>query len=283
MHVALEIHPTGPGLLCAAAAVAAGAPLFSDALRALRLRRTLASLRAAKLEDAPSGFVHLSGRVALESPLFAPLSGRRCAAFGLEVRTSGAAALRSIEDRRHFWLIDGARSARVMSEPARWELGVSAERDVAHGDTLSEHLTALLEGVPEAVWARGAGATLHLVERALLAGTECHVIGFARHARATEAESESEWVRTGTDDVALPAGTNAGQAAGIDTLAEPELCIGSGEPFDFVLVSDRPPDLRQLGVPAWRLAGLVAGPALSLAGLSYLAGALDTLRALGNL
>ena len=280
MSVGFQLHPTGPGLLCAAAAVAAGAPLFSDGLRALRLRRSLANLRSTSLDQSPSGFVHLNGRVALESPLFAPLSSRPCAGFRLEVRASGSPSMRFVEEHRRFLLVEAGRSARVMEQNARWELSVSAERDIAPDDSLSEHLTALIQRVPEMIWARSAGATLHLVERALCAGAECHVIGQARAGRVVELEPEVEWQRTGTDDLPGVAMIPAGGAAGAHSTTEPDVWIGNGE--DSLLVTDQRPDPRHLSIPAWRVLGAVAGPVLSLTGLAYLANALDALRSLGN-
>jgi hypothetical protein len=64
--------------------------------------------------------------------------------------------------------------------------------------------------------------------------------------------------------------------------AEPDVWVGSADPADFLLVTDQRPDPRHLSIPAWRMLGTVAGPVLSLAGLAYLANALDTLRSLGN-
>jgi len=282
MNLGFEIHPTGPGLACAAVAVAAGAPLFSDGLRALRLRRGLATLEPVRVDRTVTGLVHLFGRVALESPLFAPLSGRPCAGFRLEVRAVGLPTLGATEERRRFTLVDGDKTARVLEQRGRWELSATAERDVAPGESLSDYLIALVHRIPEMTWARSSGATLHLVERALLAGTDCHVIGLARRGRAQEVEAELELTRTGTDDVAWPSTTASQVAASHGREVEPDLWVGSGDHLDFLYVTDRKPDQRHLGLPAWRVVGTVVGPALSLAGLSYLAGALDSLRAMGN-
>jgi hypothetical protein len=286
MNLGFVLQPTGPGLLCAAAAVAVGAPIFSDGLRAVRLRRHLSRLRSANLSECPAGFVHVQGKVSLESPMFAPLSGRPCAGFRLEVRSSASPSPRWVDERRSFLVTNGTREARVLEQGASWELSVSAERDIAPDQPLSDHLSALLGDIPEVTWAKSTGATLHLVERALVAGAECHVVGHARPAsamwnEAAEAETETVLLRTGTDDAAaeeisVPGGRSVTRAS------TPEVCIGSGEHLDFLLVTDRDPDPRRLSLPAWRMAGAAAGPALSLAGLSYLAGALDWVRALGQ-
>ena len=82
MDGVLQILPTPAGLTFAAIAVALGAPLFSDGLRALRLRRQLEALRETGLTDSLAGFAHARGRVALDSPLFSPLSGEPCAGQG---------------------------------------------------------------------------------------------------------------------------------------------------------------------------------------------------------
>ena len=185
------------------------------------------------------------------------------------------------EERRRFLLTDGEHRARVLEQRGRWELSVTAERDVAPGDALSDYLTALIHRLPEMNWARGIGATLHVVERALIAGAECHVIGFARRGRTQEVEAELELARTGTD-AAWPAPVALSGSAASDGSTEPDLWVGSGDHLDFMFVTDHRPDLRRLALPAWRVLGTVVGPALSLSGLCYLAGALDTLRAMGN-
>ncbi|MBI1799433.1 MAG: hypothetical protein HYR73_07065 [Candidatus Eisenbacteria bacterium] len=276
MNLGLELHPNAPGLACAAAALVAGAPLFSDGLRAVRLRRHLSRLRSAKLSEYPSGFVHVTGRVALEGPMFAPLSNRPCAGWRLELRASNMLTRATVDERRSFRLTDGELSASVTESGARWDLAVTAEREVESDEALSEHLNALLARAPEVAWARTTGAKLHLVERALLAGAECHVIGYARHGRPLEIETEEEWLRTGTDGGAVVTGT-----ADRATSGEPDLWIGAGEHLDFLLVTDRTPDPLPYLLPAWRMLGAAAGPVLGLAGLTYLASALDWLRAQG--
>ncbi len=346
MDFGLSIHPSGPGLLCAAAAVVAGAPIFSHGLRALRLRRQFATLREARIAEGPEGLVHVRGRVTLEHSLVGPLSGLPCAAFRLEVRSGKSAAFEPIEQGCDFLLVDGAHSARVLERHARWELQAVEQREIRAEEEISEELTALLARATEAAWARSAGATLHIVERALIEGSECHVVGYARPARSTdgarafhsEQSAEGEWLRTGTDDVdwmdagppvvngkahakakggqAIGAGADARATEGSATHnpapgtkppgsgdvalaalpadrfrallentfppAEPSLWIGRGEHLEFLLISDEEPHPHHLAPPAWRAAGVAVGPALSLAGLSYLAGALDTLRALGR-
>jgi hypothetical protein len=276
MTLGLDLHPTAPGLMCAAASLIAGAPLFSDGMRAVRLRRQLERLRTAPLSEWPSGFVHVSGRVALESPMFAPLSGKPCAGWRLELRSSTPRTIACLDERRPFQLIDGTVLAHVAEHGAAWELAVSAERDIAHDEPISERLDTLLMNAGDVAWARRAGATLHVVERALLAGAECHVIGTVQHSRTRAYEMDDEWLRTGTDDgPSEPAGSISAR----EYLSEPDLRISSGEHLDFLLVTDRKPSASRLSLPAWRMLGAAAGPAMGLAGLTYLASALDWLRA----
>ena len=279
MSSGLELYPSGAGMLLAAAAVVVGAPLFSDGLRALRLRRHFAALRQTPLADRPSGFASVHGTVVLESPMFAPLSGSPCAGYRLEMLAFGHPVARALEERRPFRLIDGGRSARVLEAGGRWDLGITAERDVEAKETLTERLSALIARVPEASMARRSGRSIRLIERALAAGRECYVVGFAREARRYEAANDMELARTGTDD-ALGAsyGTSSPQAPGPDV----DLLIGVGEHLDFMLVSDQPPSARQLRMPIWRSLGIALGPALTLAGLIYLASALDAWRALAR-
>src|SRR5215470_19020586 len=81
----LLLEPTVAGAALAAAAVAGGAPLFGDGLRAMRLSACFRRVRESAPGEARTGFVHVHGRAQLESPLFSPLTGRPCAAFRLEV------------------------------------------------------------------------------------------------------------------------------------------------------------------------------------------------------
>ena len=321
----LNIHPSGPGLVCAAAAVVAGAPLFSHGLRAFRLRRQMATLRLAELAECPLGLVHVRGRVALEEPLVAPLSGLRCARFRLEVRSAGASTFERVDQGRPFLVTDGTTSIRVHDRRARLEFQAVKQRELRADEEVDEALSTLLAHASEAAWARSAGATLHLVERALVEGADCHVIGVARSAPLVHAASQSEvvtpdeveWLRTGTDDVAWHGnGTVNGSArassphlvttSSVETRADHELSVDEapanrlqlvgarpaeraaprlwmgGDAHEFLYISDAAPDLAHLSPSVWHTLGAYIGPAISLAGLSYLAGALDTLRSLGR-
>jgi len=269
------VYPTAGGLACAVGAVVAGAPLFSDGLRSLRLRRHFAGLAEAPLADGLAGFVHVNGTVMLDSPMFTPLSAAPCAAFQLEVHTVGAPIVKIVEERRPFRVAGREASARLESTAGRWSLSATAEREVAASESLTGSLDRLLGQVPEALWWRRAGGRLRLVERALLAGSSCHVVGFARRAHSLDHLEGLELVRTGTDGAFDVAVTSA--------MAQVhELWLGPGEFLDFFFVSDRVPAARDLVVPVWRTLGAFAGPALSLLGLLYLAAAADQLRTLGR-
>jgi hypothetical protein len=271
------LPPSVIGLALAAAAVAIGAPIFSEGLRALRLRRLLRDLREAPLEDAPSGFVHVRGRVVLESPLFGPLSGRPCAGFALGIQGVGGPVEGSVFVRRPFRLQGSGVSARVLGARGVWDMEPGVTLEVAPGDNPSEHVQGLLERVPEAIWWRRSGGTLRLTERALFAQSECHVVGTSRQARALELPAEAELLRTGTDGGAVA--VNAGTAAGS---GEPDLWVSGGEQLDFLLVSDRPPVIARHAVHPLRPIGIVIGPLLTIGGLFYLASAADYLRAVGR-
>jgi hypothetical protein len=275
MDLAQLVHPTAGGLACAIGAVVSGAPLFSDGLRSLRLRRHSAGLAERPLADGLAGFVHVSGTVALEGPMFTPLSAAPCAGFQLEVHTVGAPIMTRVEERRPFRVAGREISARLESTDGRWALPATAEREVAADEPLTGSLARLLGQVPEALWWRRAGGRLRLVERALLAGSSCHVAGFARCAHPLEQPAALEFVRTGTDATFEVASAGA-------TAQASELWLGPGEFLDFLFVSDRPPVTRDLAVPLWRTLGLFAGPALSLLGLLYLTAAAGHLRLLGH-
>jgi hypothetical protein len=275
MDLTQLVHPNAGGLACAVGAVVSGAPLFSGGLRCLRLRRNFAGLAETPLVGDLEGFVHVHGTVTLDSPMFTPLSAVPCAAFQLEVHTLGALIVKTVEERRPFRVAGREATARLDSTAGRWSLSATAEREVGADEPLPSSLSRLVDQVPEALWWRRAGGRLRLVERALLAGSSCHVVGFARHAPAVDTVAEFELERTGTDDA--PAMAVAGVPAEVS-----ELWLGPGEFLDFFLVSDRAPLSGDLAVPAWRTLGAFAGPALSLLGLLYLAAAADQLRVLGR-
>jgi hypothetical protein len=275
MNFALDLQPTASGVAFAAAAVAVGAPLFSDGVRSLRLHRAFRRLKHAPLADAVSGLVHVRGAVALESPLFAPLSGVPCAGFRLEIRSSGGFVGRPIESFRPFRVSENGTIARVVPDDGQFDLSETARRDIAPGDQLSERLGTLLERTPEAAWLRRGGATLTLVERALASGAACHVVGYLRHSRIPALAAATVLERTGTDDAI------AIEDAAVAS-SEPDCWINAGEHLSFLLVTDREPAAGRFDISPLRMAGTLIGPALSLLGLLYLANAADRFRALGS-
>lgn len=281
MDPALQILPSPVGLVLAAVAVALGAPIFSDGLRALRLGRQLRSLSEAPLTPSSSGFAHARGTVALESPLFSPLGGEPCAGFQLEIEGEGRSVRRRIEVRRPFRIVADGVTARVPGEAGEWRLEATGTRTISADQPLSENLLALLGHVPEAVWLRRAGVPLKLTEYALLAGRECHVVGMVRGAAAVAYAESRNAMRTGTDDAVI-AGAPALAPRGA-TAAAADVAFSSGEHLDFLLVSGRAPRSEELHTSALRALGVLLGPALTLAGILYLAAVADALRATGRL
>ena len=273
------LQPTLAGVALAATAVAGGAPLFSEGLRTLRLRRAFARLEERPLRELPEGFVHVRGKVALESPLFAPLSGRPCAGFALEVGTAERGRVAILTERRPFRLVGDGVVARVSGEDGHWRLAAGTSRLIVADEAISERLTALLARSPEAAWLRSTGQSLAVVERVLGAGAECHVVGTAHAVRPLTAAAEVGLARTGTDDVAEPAVTRTVDLLGGSRPAfEPDLWIDDGGSLEFLTVSDMPPGALGVPQPAWKLTGLWLGPLLSLTGLLYLADAADRLK-----
>jgi hypothetical protein len=285
MNLGLELYHDAPGLLCAAAAVAAGAPIFARGLRAFKLRQYLEGLHSAAIADASEGLVHLHGRVSLEHPLRAPISGVPCAGFRLEARTLDSARFERVDEVRRFSIEDDCYAARVVEDPAMWEVQITGQREIKAGDPVSAQLMALIQRMPEPAWARSAGATLQVVERALITGAECHVVGFVRHAPPmaavaelpVEAAAEAVWLRTGTDNESWSVVADAGNDTGV--AHAPALWIGRGEHVEFLLVSDAAPEAARLTPPLWKTLGTIIGPILSLSGLLILARAIDIMRA----
>ncbi len=272
----MQLEPTFGGALLSAAAVAAGPPLFNDGLRAIRLRRAFARLTQRPLADLPTGLTHVRGSVTLESPLFSPLTSRPCAGFRLEVLSETRSEHGFTEERRPFRLRQGGASALVLAGRGIWELGVTGTRPCKTGERLSENLERLLDRVPASSWARRRGV-VNLVERALFADQEIHVVAYGRAARPLDAVAEEELLATGTDGAAWIAG-----AAGPLASRSPDLWLGPGETMDFLLVSEEPPSNLSRHVPAWRPLSALLGPAVGTGGLLYLAHAVDWLRAHGR-
>ena len=280
MDPGFAITASPVGLVLAAAAVALGAPMFSDGLRALRLRRHFAKLEREPLTPSTNGFAHVRGLVALESPLFSPLAALPCAGFVLEIEGERTALRRVVEVRRNFRLVDQGIAARVPGAAGRWDIQTGATRRVAADEPLSENLAALIGQVPEAMWLRERGVALLLRERVLGAGTVCHVVGTVRSADSLVYAEGVSVVRTGTDDLPVEVAAPEGRIAGG---APAELAIHSGEHLDFLLVSDREPDRERLRISGLRAMGVVLGPALTLSGMLYLAAVADRMRSVGRL
>jgi len=259
------ISQSPAGMLAAMACVIAGGPWFADGLRALRLRRLLGSLARRPDEALRPGFGLARGRVALDRPLVAPLSGRPCAGFDLEVRAENAAHASRVQERRAFRLVTPDGDVAVDAPAARWDLAAGLELRVGSPDELSETVSRLLERSPELRWLKARGGPLLLSERALAAGTEACVVGERVLAADSQVIAEPELARTGTDDRPVSISREAGAPAAwaIRPSGELELCV----------VCDRTPSPARLAPPAWRLLGVALGPALALLGLLVLADA----------
>lgn len=260
MNLVAGIEPTATGLMLATASVIAGAPLFSSGLHALRLRRQLARVRESGFADAPHGaFAQLSGAVALESPLFGPLSGAPCAGFDLEIRGIGAPVEAVVAERRTFRLEGADGVAEVVDPIGPWDVAISAERVVGADEGISSGIAALLARAPETLWWRRAGGRLSLIERALPAGSRAWVIG---RAQVEPGAAFAELRRTGTDD-----------ASWSEPARGTHVTFGTGDHLGWMRISDHVPDRERGQVPLHHAAGLVIGPVLGFLGMLYLAGA----------
>lgn len=264
-------------LLFAAVAVVAGAPLFAAGRRTLALRRAVGDLRATALDGDATGLVTVRGRVALEGPMFAPLSGRPCAGFTLDVAGDGMRVGARLGELRAFRLVGEHASARVVADRGTWRGAVTQERLVAPGEALPERLTQLIEQSAEVRWLRDRRVALRLTERALEVDAEVFVTGIARASGAANAVRHSsqvyamvesvELAATGTDGMAWSVGSDGR----VTRSTEPELWIEADEPLERVLVSSEAPLPAVVAPPLWKLTLMLLGPALALAGLLYLA------------
>jgi hypothetical protein len=274
-----QLPVSAPLLVLAAAAVLSGARMFGAGLRVLRLSRVFAGLRESALEPDTSGLVTVRGRVVLDSPMFAPLSGQPCAGFTLEVAGDRMRVGGQVCELRAFRLVGEHASARVVTDRAHWAGGVTSERTVFPGEGMPERLARLLDESSEVRWLRDRGVTLRLTERVLEVGADVYVTGMARSARADRrarpraaetavAMVESlELAATGTDGATWTVGEDRPASFG----SEPELWIEADAPLERLVVSTDPPTPGTLAPPLWKLMLMLVGPALALAGLLYLA------------
>jgi hypothetical protein len=251
-------------LCVAAACVVGGAPMFAAGRRALRLRRVLAGLAERPLGSDLAGVSLVRGRVSLEGPLFAPLSGKPCAGYTLDVTAEGLRVGGSLADLRPFRLTSDGVTARVVPEGARWNGPVTSERRIAPGEELPQRLAELITSHADARWMRDRAVPLRLVERALEVGAQVYVTGSAHGAATAVAVDTLELAATGTDDAV---GMSLGSAA---TDFHPGLWIEPSEVFEQVLVTAEPPAAGTLVPPAWRLAFLVLGPLTTMLGFLYI-------------
>ena len=255
---------TALGLLAATACVMAGGPMFAAGRRALRLRHVLRTLAVKPLEPDASGWVLARGRVSLSSPLVAPVSGKPCAGYELDVCGERSRVGGIVTERRPFQLECGATIASVTPDGAQWRTPVTGERTLAVTDPLPERLSELLETNAEIRWLRDRRVPLRIVERALESGAEITVLAVARTERVAVSAETVELAATGTDD-GLATTLTSGDPAPV-----PELWL-AGEEGAGPRVFSGEPDLGALRPSLWRVALVGAGPVLTLTGLLYLA------------
>jgi len=263
MSAGIVVPVTTAGMLAAAACVVAGGPLFASGLHALRRRRLLAGLAPALAEPESHGFVQIVGTVALESPLFSPLSMKPCAGYVLDVHATDLPMGGQVGQRRGFKLVSGPCDAFVEDPSGEWAMPVTAERTVAAGEQVSANMAALLDQHETLRWLRERRAPLHIVERSLEAGAHVEVIGNARSVEEVRAAAAELLAATGTD------------GAPVDVAPEPadrpRLRITGGDPLELHVVADGSPSPMRFAPPRWKVLGALAGPLLTLAGLTYLA------------
>lgn len=257
---------TPGGVILATLCVLAGAPLFARGRAAWNLRWRLARLATEPLVQDAHGVVRARGRVVLDGPLFAPLSGLPCAGYELYARGSGSAVGGVVRDLRQFRLEGEVASALVSPMNSDWHLPVTARRVVAVDERLPERLSTLLDTRAEIRWLRERGVALELVERALCAGSEVSVLAVAQTERTESYVIEEELAATGTDG-----GFSSPRAVPGAESESPQLKLVTNGELERSHVFADPADARYEGPPAWQVLLLFLGPALAFAGLLYLA------------
>jgi hypothetical protein len=268
MPTPFVVPVSSAGMLAAVACVVSGGPLFAEGLRALRVRRLLAALPSTAPEPGRTGFVRVPGQVVLESPLFSPLSQRPCAAYRLEVLALDGSAGGSVGQSRNFRLVTDSCAAIVAAEGGEWTMPVTAEREVAAGEQVSANMAALLDGDSTLRWLRDRRAPMRIVERSVEAGSHVEVLGWARATDASDAVAAEVFAATGTDGAVV--------AVAQAPADRPALRIAGADPLELRVIATGDADTARLAPPQWRAWGVLVGPLLSLAGLMYLAHALES-------
>lgn len=180
MHLLVAALVLGCVLLGGALLLGALADL-RHALVLWRARRTAAG----SLGQTDAGVVDVRGRVHLETPITAPLSGKSCAQWQLVVSRApakagqtkdGLADLVVLHDARPFWVDDGTGRVRVSVQGKAIplsEVKAHSQPLVKLTTTLDALLSARLH-VPAAAWCHQRDVTV--VESALFAGDEVSLI-----------------------------------------------------------------------------------------------------------
>jgi hypothetical protein len=252
MNLPVHFEVTALGLAASLAGIVGGAPIFAAGWRAWVLRRDTRHLEPAALGEEASGLVCAEGRVLPDAGLVAPLSGRLCAGWELDVQAARTRLAARAERHHDFTIESGDVLAEVRGTAAVWRLEPTAERTIAAAEALPAAIERAFATDAEFQWLRRLGAPLRVTERALVTGATVHVVAVAEPVAA-----EVEVLRSGTDDTPLEVGG-------------PRVRLACGEPLERVFVSATRPAPEQLAPPAWRAAGAIAGPAMTLGGLAYL-------------
>lgn len=160
--------------------VVGGCLLAHHGLRALRTVTAWRSIRPGALVPQAAGPVAARGRVALEGPLFAPLSGRPCAGFELEVVGQSVRLGHTVRQSRPFRLVNADVAARVVDDRMVLRTSVTAERVLQPGEAMPAGLQWLEDASVEMRWLRDRAMPLRLTERALFVDHEVVVLASAR-------------------------------------------------------------------------------------------------------
>jgi len=146
---------------------------------------------------------------------------------------------------------------------------VTGQRDVRAGEPVSANMAALLEGDAVLRWLRDRRSAMRIVERSLQAGARVEVIGHAHTVAAAAEAAHATLAATGTDGLAW--------AIEVPSRRDlPALRLAAHDPLGLHVVADGEAEPARFAAPAWRLVGLLIGPLCSLAGLVYLAHAVES-------
>jgi hypothetical protein len=241
-----------------------GIGLFASGFRDLRLKRLIQNTPTSRIRSMAMGLVEVNGDIGCRSSVTAPFSGRRCAAWNVDISIRGRKDTWTVVHRatsgHPFFVRDDTGTALILPFGADCRVHFGVEEvcaGVSLPETYANYMATL--GVRQYLWRMGL---LRFRERVLEEGARVFVLGTATAPSMELAISDGEaMAATGTDD------WRASRVRAGDQQVAAVIRRGDSEKT-FIISQDSERDVETvLGLEAF--AKLVGGPLIGLAGLGY--------------